>query len=280
MKTRAFALGICGLLLLAAGCGSEASNPRYGPSEMTQHHSKENTMDSRKFRWAVHDMDRPQPKVITPGEASTEDISGQPSSDAIVLFDGTDLSQWVSTKGSPAEWKVENGYMEVVKKTGSIQTKRGFGSCQLHIEWAMPSKVKGSGQGRGNSGVYLMNKYEVQILDSYNNKTYPDGQAASVYGQNPPMVNACRPPGRWQSYDIIFHRPIFKGEKLVRPATVTVLHNGVLVQDRWIIEGTAVHAARAKYTPHKDRLPLLLQNHGNPVRYRNVWVRELPEEQQ
>jgi len=256
MKVNSSLFGICIMLpVIIAGCGS-----------------------SQKYRWAVHDRNRPRPKVITPGTASTQNQPGKPPSDAIVLFDGTNLSQWVSDKDNkPAKWKVEKGYMEIVKKTGGIRTKRSFGNCQLHLEWAAPTKITGSGQGRGNSGVYLMGRYEVQVLDSYNNITYADGQAASIYGQSPPMVNACRPPGQWQSYDIIFHRPIFKGKKVVRPATVTVLQNGVLVQDNWVLEGATVHGKRAKYTPHADKLPLMLQNHHNPVRYRNIWIRELPE---
>ena len=224
-------------------------------------------------RWAVHDMSRPQPKVIAPGQEPTD-----PPSDAVVLFNGADLSQWRAPNGSAAGWKVQNGYMEAAKGTGCIQTKRGFGSCRLHIEWAAPEVVKDEGQGRGNSGAYLMGKYEVQILDSYQNTTYPDGQAAAIYGQSPPMVNACRPPGKWQSFDIIFHRPVFKDQKMAKPATMTVLHNGVLVQDNWVLEGTAVHEARAEYKAHKDKLPLMLQNHGNPVRYRNIWIRELPNQ--
>jgi len=243
-------------ILMASGCAGE------GAWSPPKHH-----------KWAVHDKNRPHPPVVTPS-----DRPGGPPSDALVLFDGTDLSQWVGDNGGPARWKVENGYMEVVKGTGSIQTKKGFGSCQLHLEWATPAVVKGKGQGRGNSGVYLMSKYEVQILDSYQNQTYADGQAAAVYGQNPPMVNACRGPGQWQTYDIIFHRPIFKGDKVVKPATITVLHNGVLVQDNWVLEGPAVHKARAKYSPHPDRLPLFLQNHGCPVRFRNIWIRELPDQ--
>ena len=228
---------------------------------------------TQKHRWAVHDKNRPLPSVVVPAK-----LPGQPSSDAVILFDGSDLSQWVSTEGDgPAKWKVENGYMEVVDKTGSLRTRRSFGDCQLHIEWATPTQITGSGQDRGNSGVYLMGRYEVQVLDSYNNVTYADGQAASIYGQNPPMVNACRPPGQWQSFDIIFRRPIFKGKKVAKPATITVLHNGVLVQDHWVIEGPAVHKKRAKYSLHEDKLPLMLQNHHNPVRYRNIWLRELPE---
>ncbi|MHC4335657.1 MAG: 3-keto-disaccharide hydrolase, partial [Planctomycetota bacterium] len=243
---------ICGIVLAAAvGCNSARQGNQ---------------------TWAVHDMDRPRPPVVTAASQP-----GGPPSDAIVLFDGKDLSQWVRTNGEPPKWKVENGYMEAVKKAGSIKTTRGFGDCQLHIEWATPSRVKGEGQDRGNSGVYLMGKYEVQVLDSYDNITYADGQAAAVYGQSPPMVNACRGPGKWQSYDIIFRRPIFKGKKVVRPATVTVLQNGVLVQDHWVIEGATAHKKKAKYKPHKDKLPISLQDHGNPIRYRNIWIRELPE---
>lgn len=256
MKVKSFVLAICAMLLAGA------LRPAFG-----------NSTHEGQRRWAVHDMNRPQPLVVAPGEQP-----GQAPSDAIILFDGNDLSQWESTKGGrPAKWKVEKGYTEVVKKTGSIRTKRSFGDCQLHIEWAAPAKVKGNGQKRGNSGVFLMSRYEVQVLDSYNKKTYPDGQAASMYGQNPPMVNACRGPGQWQTYDIIFRRPIFRGDKVVGPAIITVLHNGVLVQDHWTIEGTTAHKKRAKYKPHEDKLPLMLQNHGDPVRYRNIWIRELPE---
>lgn len=225
--------------------------------------------------YIVHNKNAPQPKVITPPTESTQDKPGTAPSDAIVLFSGGDLSKWESDKGEAANWKLEDEYMEVVKKTGSIRTKRGFGDCQLHIEWTTPSIVKGSGQKRGNSGVFLMGKYEVQVLDSYDNTTYTDGQAAAIYGQNPPMVNASRPPGQWQSYDIIFHRPIFKGKKLKKPATITVLHNGVLVQDHWVIKGTTLHKRHAFYQPHPDKMPLTLQNHGDPVRYRNIWIREL-----
>lgn len=215
-------------------------------------------------------MARPVPEVVTPG------VAGKAPSDAIVLFDGKDMSQWVSAKdGSAAKWKVENDYFEVTKNTSGIATKQKFGDCQLHIEWASPTETKGPGQKFGNSGVYLMGLYEVQILNSYENRTYADGMAASVYGQNPPLVNACRPTGKWQSYDIIFHRPIFKNGKVVKPATVTVLHNGVLVQDNFEIIGITTWKKVAVYHPHADKLPLNLQNHGDPVRFRNVWIREL-----
>jgi hypothetical protein len=224
-----------------------------------------------RHQWAVHDMSRPLPEVVVAGENP-----GEAPSDAIVLFDGKDLSQWESAKdGGRANWKVENGYMEVVKETGDIRTKQPFGSCQLHIEWATPAKVTGESQDSGNSGVYLMSKYEVQVLNTYKNRTYADGMAGAIYGQSPPLVNVSRAPGEWQSYDIIFRRPVFKGKRPVKPARITVLQNGVVVQDNFEIEGSTVWKKRAKYEAHAAKLPLLLQDHGHPVRYRNIWIREL-----
>ncbi len=228
--------------------------------------------------WKIHDMNRPQPLIVTPGDASTQDRLGRPPSDAIVLFDGKDLSQWEATDGGPAKWKVEDGYFEVVPKTGYIHTKQAFGDCQLHVEWAAPVPAHGESQDRGNSGVFLMGLYEIQVLDSYQNKTYPDGQAAAVYGQYPPLVNACRPPGQWQTYDISFHAPRFDKEaKVLRPAFVTVLHNGVLVQDHVSIMGPTAHKQRPPYRATPPKLPLSLQDHGHPVRFRNIWIREMPE---
>ena len=231
------------------------------------------TQNSELEKWAIHDMNRPLPPVVNPGPA------GPPvpaPSDAVVLFDGKDLSLWENAKGGPAGWKVENGYMEVVAKTGSIRTKKGFGNCQLHIEWAAPALVSGEGQERGNSGVFLMDTYEVQVLDSFNNRTYADGQAAAIYGQYPPLVNASRGPGEWQTYDIIFHGPRFDADgKLVEPARMTVFHNGVLVHDNVELTGPTAHKARPPYRAHADKLPLSLQDHGNPVRYRNIWLRAL-----
>jgi len=231
-------------------------------------------------RWLVHDVNRPAPPVITPGTESTQAEPGKAPSDAIVLFDGTDLSGWTSSKGGPAKWIMRDGYMEAVKDSGSVKTKQKFGSCQLHVEFATPSIVKGNSQERGNSGVFLMSTYEVQVLDSYNNKTYPDGQCAALYGRAVPLVNACRKPGEWQSYDIIFHRPVFKGKKVVKKASFTVFHNGVLVQDHVVLEGgtdwRGKHAI-SEYEPHEDRLPLMLQDHDNPVRFRNIWIRELSD---
>ncbi len=223
--------------------------------------------------WKAHDFTRPRPEVITPGPA-TGPVA--PPSDAIVLFDGTDLSKWQSVNGGEARWKVEDGYLETVAGSGFIQTKQAFGDVQLHVEWAAPVPAEGSGQGRGNSGVFLMGRYEVQVLDSYQNDTYPDGQAAAVYGQAPPLVNAARPPGEWQTYDIIFRRPHFAPDgSLVEPARVTVLHNGVLVQDHTEFWGPTNWLQHLPYESHAPRLPLILQDHDNPVRYRNIWIREL-----
>lgn len=225
-------------------------------------------------KYDVHDNTRPRPPVITPPKQL-----GQPPSDAIVLFDGTDLKEWASDKGGEARWKIVDDYMEVPKKAGDIHTNRKFGNCQLHIEWATPKVVKGSGQGRGNSGVFLMGIYELQVLDSYKNDTYPDGQAASIYSQYPPLVNACRGPGEWQSYDISFVRPIFdRAGKCVRPARITVLHNGAVVHNNVEIKGRTEHKRKAKYRPHPDKGPIRLQDHGNPMQFRNIWIRELPEQ--
>lgn len=227
-------------------------------------------------RWLIHDMNRPAPPVITPAE------SGKAPSDAIVLFDGTEASMtnWTDTKRNPSKWIVRDGYMESVKKAGYVQTKGMFGSCQLHVEFATPTPPKGSSQGRGNSGVFIQGTYEVQVLDSYKNKTYPDGQCAALYGRAVPLVNACRKPGQWQSYDIIYHRPIFDGDKVVRKATFTVLHNGVLVHDHVVLKGgtgwRGPHAI-SEYQPHGDTGPIMLQDHGNPVRFRNIWIRELKD---
>jgi len=226
--------------------------------------------------WLDHDRDRPQPPAITPAVASTPEHAGKAPSDAVVLFDGKDLSAWASIDGSPTKWIVKDGYMECVKGSGYIRTVQNFGDCQLHIEWATPEKVKGEGQGRGNSGVYLQNRYELQVLDSYENKTYFHGQAGSIYKQHAPLVNVSREPGQWQSYDIVFHAPRFDpGGKLLKAATITVLQNGVLVQDHVEILGATGPKGAPKYEPHALKQPLALQDHGNPVKYRNIWIREL-----
>ena len=231
-------------------------------------------------RWKPNDPDRPLPPVIDAGTASTQDSPGRPPSDAILLFGGKDLSQWAGEDGQAAKWKVANGYMEVVPHSGFIHTLQAFGDCQLHVEFAEPMPPVGADQGRGNSGVFLMGLFEIQVLDSYQNKTYADGQASAVYGQFPPQVNAASAPGLWQTYDIIFHGPRFdKDGKVLRAARFTVLHNGVLVQDNVELSGPTAHHERPPYKPTPDKLPLSLQDHGNPVRFRNIWIRELHEGQ-
>jgi prepilin-type processing-associated H-X9-DG protein len=227
--------------------------------------------------WAVHDPNRPQPKVVAPGALSGQEQPGKPPADAIVLFDGTDTSKWMSeSKGGPAKWQVKDALLIVAPSTGDIRTREEFGDCQLHVEWSEPADVKGSSQGRGNSGIFLMGICEVQVLDSYNNITYADGHAASVYGVNPPMVNALRPPGEFQVYEIIFRRPIYKDGKPLDPGYVTVFVNGVLVQDHTQLEGPTGHMRRTHAGPFPEKGPLKLQDHGNPVRFRNIWYRPLP----
>lgn len=229
--------------------------------------------------WPIHSTERPQPPVVRTAAVT----SVAPPSDAVVLFDGTSLANWRSTDstkagggGVGAKWKVADGYMEVVAGTGSIETTRGFGDAQLHVEWRAPVPAVGEGQERGNSGVFLMGRYEVQVLDSHDNKTYPDGQASAVYGQYPPLVNASRPPGEWQAYDIVFRAPRFAADgELLSPARMTVFHNGVLVHDDVTLTGPTGHHQRPPYALHPEKLPISLQDHGNPVRYRNIWIREL-----
>jgi hypothetical protein len=215
----------------------------------------------------------PEPIVVTPGEGTT------PPSDAMVLFDGTNLDKWESEKGGEAKWEVRDGIMTVVPGTESIRTKEVFGSFQLHIEWRTPAKVEGKGQGRGNSGVFMNGAiddgYEVQVLDSYNNRTYSNGQAASIYKQNMPLVNACKPPGVWQTYDIIYTAPVFLEDgDLASPAYLTVIHNGVLVQNHFMLKGHTPYIGLPDYKKH-GKGPVMLQEHGNPVSFRNIWIRKL-----
>jgi len=224
-------------------------------------------------QWPQHSMDRPRPPVVNPGP---ERPPAPAPSDAVVLFDGANLSQWRADDGTAAKWTVRDGYVEVKPGTGTMVSARGFGDVQLHIEWRAPTPAQGEGQERGNSGVFLMGIYELQVLDSYQNDTYPDGQAGAIYGENPPLVNATRPPGQWQAYDVVFRRPHFNTDgSLVSPAHMTVFLNGVLIQDNFELVGPTANQARPPYKVHADKLPLRLQDHGNPVRYRNIWVREL-----
>jgi len=222
--------------------------------------------------WRIHDASRPHPRMVTPGATP-----GAPPADAIVLFDGKDLSKWASARnGQDAAWPVKDGYFETGAGSGSIVTRDKFGDVQLHLEWATPSPAKGASQDRGNSGVIFMGRYEVQVLDSYENVTYADGQAASIYGEYPPLVNVAKKPGEWQTYDIIFEAPKFNNNMVIAPAYVTVIWNGVLVQHRRAVMGsTSATATVHQYTPHDPELPLSLQDHNHPVRYRNVWIRRL-----
>jgi 3-keto-disaccharide hydrolase len=215
---------------------------------------------------------RNPPRVVTAGRTP-----GAPPSDAIVLFDGTDLTKWEKEKGDgPAPWTVTDGAMIVKPKSGGIRTRQPFGSVQLHIEWATPAPARGSGQDRGNSGIFLQSTYEVQVLDSYQNETYWHGSAGSVYKQYAPLVNVSRPPGEWQVYDIVYHAPRFNEDgRVTQRATFTVFHNGVLIQDHVEVMGVTTHMGPPYYKAHPDKLPISLQDHDHEVRYRNVWVREL-----
>ncbi len=259
MRANIIIAGVC-LILTSSAWSEEELNPKL-PSG-----------------WRVHDVERPLPAVVTPGATASD-----APSDAIILFDGTDLSEWtgsVSTNKNrfnpegQALWKVEDGYMEITP-TASLTSKRIFGDMQLHVEWASPNPPEGIGQERGNSGIFMMGRYEVQILDCHENTAYADGMTAAVYGQTPALANACRKPGEWQTYDIIFTAPRFDGDKVTSPACVTVIHNGILVQNHTEYLGSTTHKKLPQYTPHAEKLPISLQDHNNPVRFRNIWVREL-----
>jgi hypothetical protein len=224
-------------------------------------------------QWPQHSRERPLPPVEV---APAQRLPVPASAGAIVLFDGKSLSGWQRGDGEPVAWRIVDGAMEVVKNTGGIQTRAAFGDVELHVEWMSPNPPEGKDQDRGNSGVFFMQRYEVQVLDSYGNPTYADGSAAAIYGQFPPRVNVTRAPGEWQSYDITFTRPRFDAAgKLAAPARMTVRHNGVLVHDNVALLGPTSHTTRAPYEAHADRLPISLQDHGHPVRFRNIWVRDL-----
>ncbi|MBK6496373.1 MAG: DUF1080 domain-containing protein [Gemmatimonadales bacterium] len=226
--------------------------------------------------WSQHSMTRPKPPIVHPGPAGAPVPA---PADAIVLFDGSSLAAWQTGKdssGGAAPWRIVGQALEVVPGKGTIRTRQPFGDVQLHLEWRTPKEVKGTGQERGNSGVFFMGRYELQILDSWENTTYADGQAASIYGQFPPLVNASRAPGEWQSYDIVFRRPIFDAAGLLAvPARMTVFHNGILVHQEAILLGPTSNGVRTPYSAHPDRLPIALQDHGVTVQFRNIWLREL-----
>lgn len=256
--------------LLLAGCTNSTAESAENPVP-TGYSDTPYLPDSP---WRVHDIERPRPGIITPGEAY-----GAPPSDAIILFDGSDLSEWRTDSDDGSLWPISNGAMTVPVDDGITQnliSKRAFGDVQLHIEWRSPESLVSNSQGRGNSGVFFLEKYEIQILDSYDNPSYADGQASALYGSQPPLVNASRKPGEWQVYDIIFEAPEFDVDgRLLSPAYVTVFHNHILTQYRQAYLGTTVWREVAMYTAHEPKGSILLQDHSNPVSYRNIWVREL-----
>ena len=257
------------LLFVSNGIGAASTGTPFSGDAPDAHHP-----------WAIHDRNRPQPKRVEPGTFSSPTTPGKPPSDAVVLFDGTSatLEKWASDAkdGGPTKWIVRDGAMECVPKSGYIRTKEEFGDCQLHVEWAAPKNVQGDSQGRGNSGIFLMGLLEVQVLDNYNNPTYADGFAAAIYGTNPPLANALNPPGEYQVIDIVFRRPVYDGNRVLDPGYVTVFCNGVLVQDHTPLEGPGGNMKRTFAGPFPAKGPLKLQDHGNPVRFRNIWYRNLP----
>ncbi len=266
---------ICAVLFILVSCLSVILAQVANQKEVIQY------VDTPTGRWMVHDESRPAPPVIRPGTCGAPTPAAKPPSDAVILFDGKDLANWSDEKGQPSKWIVRDGYMESVKGAGYVRTRQEFGSCQLHVEFATPSTVSGTGQGRGNSGVFLHGMYEIQVLDSFENSTYPDGQCGALYGRAVPLVNACCRPGEWQTYDVVYHRPIFDAAgKVQKRALFTVLHNGVLIQDGVELQGgtgwIGPHAV-TEYVKHGDKGPLMFQDHSNPVRFRNVWIRELKD---
>lgn len=268
----AVTLAVTGIFLWAAAQQSPQSK-----KERTSPLGYEDTPYLPGQTWRVHDLKRPHPPLVAPGVRP-----GDPPSDAVVLFDGRDLSKWFNRgrreergKMLPARWKVRNGYVEVVGGTGDLVSREKFGDAQYHIEWAAPPRLEGSGQWRGNSGVIIMERYEIQVLDNWENPTYADGMAGAIYGQFPGLVNPARRPGQWQSFDIVFEAPRFEGDKLVKPAYATVFLNGVLLHHRQQIIGRMAHRRVGTYAPHQPEESLALQDHDTPVRYRNIWVRRL-----
>ncbi len=268
MRTRNAVLPLLLAVLPVIGAGCTGSPDTADGTTDTP--ALEGNVEARPQRPEDTEVWEPVPPVVVPGR------NGAPPSDAVVLFDGSDLSAWSAEDGSDAGWLVAGGAMTVVPEAGNIRTRRGFGDLQLHIEWRTPAEVSGEGQGRGNSGIFLMERYELQVLDSYDNRTYSNGQAGAIYKQHIPMVNASRAPGEWQSYDVVFTAPRFGADgALLSPAYMTVFHNGVLIQHHVELQGPTKYIGEPAYEPHADRVPLLLQDHGNPVSYRNIWVREI-----
>ena len=270
MSSRTLLSSLClgvvlGLFLVAAATAQQVQKPPIGYTDTPQLPGEP---------WLVHDPRRPQPPVVSPGKTFSQ--GAEAPGDATVLFGGGDFSQWTSIKGGEPGWRLEEDYMEVKGGTGSIRTRQSFSDFQLHLEFASPGEVASASQGRGNSGLKIFGDYEVQILDSFENPTYPDGQAGSLYGQTPPQVNASKPPGEWQSYDIVFEAPRWEGDRLVKKANVTVFHNGVVLHHKREFIGRTIHKQVGHYKDRRASSGVLeLQDHGNPVRFRNIWIREL-----
>ena len=252
-----------------------------GPAQSAQHDSGMGYEDTPMLpggKWHVHDAKRPQPAKVTAGTCSTQERAGLPPSDAEVLFDGKDLSKWKNAKGGPANWTVRDGYLEVAPNTGDIYTREEFGDIQLHVEWRTPAPLKPGNVWQGNSGVFLFGVYELQVFESSRNLIYADGQAGAIYGQYPPLVNPSRDPGEWQVYDIIFNPARFKDGKLETPAYITAFQNGVVIQNHTAIMGETGHRIFPRYTDRGPQGPIRLQDHGDLVRYRNIWVRPLKDQ--
>ena len=283
---------LCATLLLCVGLSAQETTREPGAVERryrTAPLGYDTTPVLPVQPWKVHDIARPRPRVVEPGTFSTPSQPGKPPSDAIVLFDGNDLDSWMNERRErrprgeapapvmqvPAEWTVQDGYFEIKPGTGALVSKETFGDVQFHIEFMTPTEFEGDSQWRANSGVIFMKRYEIQVRDSNNNPTYADGQAASIYGQWPPLVNASRKPGEWQSYDIVFESPRFEDGQVAKPAFVTLFHNGVLVHNRKEVIGRMAHQIVGTYEPHDAEDSLMLQDHAVKVRYRNVWLRKL-----
>ncbi len=272
-SARKAAIGLLCVIVAVAAVRADEAAVSAGSPPMVNTDGFTNTPFLPPGTWHVHDPNRPQPPVVTPGTFSSDREPGKPPADAIVLFNGSDVSSWRDKDGKPANWKIENG--ELIESKGDIFTQQDFGDIQLHLEFCMPPP-KGSGQGRGNSGVFLMGRYEVQILDCYQNLTYADGTVGALYGQHPPMANASKPPGTWQVYDILFTAPKFESNGDVKsPAYVTVLLNGVAIQNHESYMGPTGWKLQPHYTAHASTGPISLQDHNNPTRFRNIWVRPL-----
>lgn len=270
----------CSLSLLALGVAS-AALAADGTANQVNSDGFRDTPMIPGTKWHLHDPDRPQPPVVTPGSAFS--LGAPAPSDAEVLFDGKDLANWQNNRGQDATWRVVDGYVETAPRGGGIRTRGKWADFQLHVEWAAPNPPRGTGQGRGNSGVLFNGLYEVQVLDSYQALTYPDGQAGAIYGQSPPLVNASKPPGEWQTYDILFESPRWNEQgELVKKACITVLHNGIVVQNHYELTGCTDGIGGVPWKSlgnyerrHSPEVFVELQDHNNPVRYRNIWIRKL-----